>query len=85
MTPLDLISRLHNMDDDGHAIKLARAAGLCQRVSKKYENRDWMKVKSDDLWMKVHHLIIDSVEAPGPNWVRTAGLEEAWKVCDNKI
>jgi hypothetical protein len=33
-----------------------------------------------DMWDKVLHLIVDSVEAPGPNWVRSCGFEEAWKV-----
>lgn len=30
--------------------------------------------------MKIHHLIADSVEAPGPVWVRFPGLDEAWTV-----
>jgi hypothetical protein len=37
-------------------------------------------VKGDDLWTKVCHLIVDSVEAPGERWVRSCGLDEAWKV-----
>lgn len=75
----DLVSRIHNLHDDGHAIKLARAAGLCQNISKKYEDKDWMRIKGEDLWMKVHHMVVDSVEGPGPNWVRGAGLDEMWK------
>lgn len=39
-----------------------------------------MVIKGDDLWTKVHHLIADSVEAPGATWVRTTGLDEAWNV-----
>lgn len=75
------MSRLHNFaEDDGHAIKLARAAVICQEISKKYEDRDWVKIKGDDMWTKIHHLIADSVEAPGPTWVRTAGLDGAWEV-----
>ncbi len=38
-----------------------------------------MKIKGDEQWMQVHHLIVDSVEAPG-SWVRTTGLDGAWKV-----
>lgn len=78
----DIVGRTHNfIEDDGHAIKLARAAVICQEhVSKKYEDRPWMVIKGDDMWTKVHHLIADSVEAPGPTFVRTTGLDEAWDV-----
>ncbi|KAK3328495.1 hypothetical protein B0T19DRAFT_442386 [Cercophora scortea] len=78
-TLLDIISRLHTLDEDGHAIKLARAAAICHELSRKYEDRDWMMVRGDDMWVKVHHLIVDSAEAPGPEWVRGAGFDEAWK------
>jgi len=74
------ILRLHNFPDDGHAIKLGRAALLCRDICKTYEDRGWMAIKGDELWDKVYHLIVDSVEAPGPNWVRTCGMEEAWEV-----
>ncbi|KAB5531219.1 hypothetical protein GE09DRAFT_1063959 [Coniochaeta sp. 2T2.1] len=77
-TPLEIISRLHNRDEDGHAIKLGRATAICQRISKGYEDREWLTIKGDDVWDKVFHLEVDSVEAPG-EWVRTAGLDEAWK------
>lgn len=76
----EMISRLHNLEDDGHAIKLARATAVCQSFSRKYEDRDWLTVKGDDTWAKIYHLIVDSVEAPGEHWVRSCGLEEAWKV-----
>lgn len=77
----DVVSRLHNFSqDDGHAIKLGRAAAICHELSKKYEDRDWIIIKGDDTWMKIHHLIVDSVEAPGPAWVRTTGVDEAWDV-----
>ncbi|CAN8095312.1 unnamed protein product [Discula destructiva] len=76
----DIMSRLHDFapHDDGHAVKLSRAAFIAQEIAKKYEDRDWMVIKGDEMWMRIHHLIADSVEAPGPTWVRTAGLEEAW-------
>ncbi|KAK3685847.1 hypothetical protein B0T22DRAFT_500606 [Podospora appendiculata] len=78
-TPLEIISRLHTLDEDGHAIKLARAAAICHELSRQYDDRDWMVIRGDDLWMKVHHLIVDSAEAPGPDWVRGAGFDDAWK------
>lgn len=77
-TPFDTVSRLHDLPEDGHAIKLARAALICRDAVKPYEGKEWVKIRGDELWSKVYHLIVDSAEAPGPNWVRTAGLDEAW-------
>ncbi|KAK4138648.1 hypothetical protein BT67DRAFT_413207 [Trichocladium antarcticum] len=76
-----IVARLHDFPDDGHAIKLGRAAVICRNVCKKYEDqgRDWVKIKGDDMWAKVCHLIVDSVEAPGARWVRSCGFEEAWE------
>lgn len=77
--PIELLPRMHALADDGHAIKLFRAVGIGKEVSKPYEDNDWLLVKGD-LWNKVAHMVVDSVEAPGPTWVRNAGFEEAWKV-----
>lgn len=76
------MTRLHDFapHDDGHAVKLSRAAVITQQISERYIDRDWMVIKGEDLWMRVHHLIADSVEAPGPTWVRTTGLDENWTV-----
>lgn len=76
-----MISRLHHFDDDGHAIKLGRAALICQNQLRGYGDRDWVRLRGDEVWMKVHHMIVDSVAGGGAHWVRTTGLEEAWKVC----
>ncbi|KAI1103062.1 hypothetical protein F4804DRAFT_333649 [Jackrogersella minutella] len=78
----ELLSRLHNLEEDGHAIKLFRAVGLGQTVSKKYEDKDWIKIKGD-LWNKVNNLVVDSVTFGGPNWVRGAGDPKAWEVIPN--
>lgn len=76
---LDMMTRLHRFaEDDGHAIKLARAAVICRENANKYQDCEWMVVKGNDVWSKINHLIVDSVEAPGSTWVRTAGLDEAW-------
>ncbi|KAL8383082.1 hypothetical protein RB595_006709 [Gaeumannomyces hyphopodioides] len=77
--PIDVVSRLHDFDDDGHSIKLARAAAICMQASAPYEDRDWMRLRGRENWMKVLNMVVDSVEAPGQHWVRTTGLEEAWK------
>ncbi|KAI3396354.1 hypothetical protein diail_12244 [Diaporthe ilicicola] len=74
----EVASKIHRMPDDGHAIKLARAAGICEGITKKYQDKDWVLIKGDDMWAKVNHLIIDSLQSPGEYWVRSAGLDEAW-------
>lgn len=79
---VEILSRLHDFapHDDGHAVKLSRAAVITQQISENYNDRDWKIIKGDEMWMRIHHLIADSVEAPGPKFVRTAGLDEAWVV-----
>ncbi|KAI1768696.1 hypothetical protein GGR53DRAFT_476623 [Hypoxylon sp. FL1150] len=72
------LPRLFVLEDDGHAIKLFRAVGLGQRVCEKYEDRDWTQIKGD-LWTRLNHLVVDSVESDGPRWVRGAGNSSAWK------
>ncbi|KAI2471894.1 hypothetical protein F4781DRAFT_385431 [Annulohypoxylon bovei var. microspora] len=74
----ELLSRMHNLEEDGHAIKLFRAVGLGKTVSEKYGDKDWIKIKGD-LWTKVENLVVDSVESSGPHWVRGAGDPKAWE------
>lgn len=74
----EVASQIHPMPDDGHAIKLARAVGICEELTKKYQDRDWVLLKGDDTWAKIRHLVIDSLRGPGEYWVRSAGLDEAW-------
>lgn len=68
------------MPDDGHAIKLVRAAGVCRQVTDRYQDRDWVLIRGDDTWAKINNLILDSLHSPGEYWVRSAGLDEAWTV-----
>ncbi|KAJ4302165.1 hypothetical protein N0V88_002301 [Collariella sp. IMI 366227] len=77
----EIVSRLHTLPDDGHAIKLGRAAVICHNICKRYEEegKPWLRVQGEDMWKKICHLIVDSVEAPGAHWVRSAGFDEAWK------
>ncbi|TRX89488.1 hypothetical protein FHL15_009657 [Xylaria flabelliformis] len=65
----ELLPRIQALHDDGHVTKLFRAVGLCQDISKKYEDKDWLKIKGDDLWTKVNQLVVDSAEGEGPTWV----------------
>ncbi|KAI1813539.1 HypA protein [Poronia punctata] len=75
----ELLPRIFALNDDGHIAKLVRAIGICEQISSEYEDRDWMKIKGKDLWMKLNHLVVDSVESKEPRWVRCAGDAEAWK------
>ncbi|RYP54420.1 hypothetical protein DL768_000791 [Monosporascus sp. mg162] len=84
-----LLPRIHDFEDDGHAIKLFRAVEIGRRAISRYENNDnnnknhWVLIRGPELWDKIMHLTVDSVEAPGPTWVRGAGDAEAWKVVPN--
>ncbi|KAK4185016.1 hypothetical protein QBC35DRAFT_517204 [Podospora australis] len=81
----EIVARVHNLPDDGHAIKLGRAAVICRNICQRYKgDNDAFKIQGDEMWKKIVHLIVDSVEAPGERWVRSAGFEEAWKDVPNK-
>ncbi|KAK4127521.1 hypothetical protein N657DRAFT_215439 [Parathielavia appendiculata] len=82
----EIIAHLHTFPDDGHAIKLGRATVVCHNICKAYEQEggeNWLKVKGNDTWKRVCHLIVDSVEPPGLHWVRSCGFDEAWKDVPN--
>ncbi|KAI1133837.1 hypothetical protein F5Y05DRAFT_400713 [Hypoxylon sp. FL0543] len=74
----ELARRVQDIEnDDGHAIKLFRAVVLGRTVSEKYEDKEWIKIKGD-LWTKLNHLIVDSLEAPAPRWIYGAADPKAW-------
>jgi hypothetical protein len=75
-----IIQRVDGFPDDGHAAKLVRAFANAEQVTKPYEKEsdDVFPVKGD-MFLKLGHMAIDSVEASGPHWVRSTGFEEAWK------
>jgi hypothetical protein len=77
--PEDLLPRFYNIDDDGHTIKVVRGFLLAQQISREYAGRPWIRVVDDDMWLKMHYLLLDSVEGQNALWVRSAGFEEAWK------
>ena len=51
---------------------------LHKDVCKQWEDRDGFVIKGD-LWRKLGHAAIDSVEGTDNHWVRSCGFEEAWK------
>ncbi|TKA45090.1 hypothetical protein B0A54_03384 [Friedmanniomyces endolithicus] len=65
-------------DDDGHAAKLERALAHGERICAPWEGRGEFRVKGGD-WLGMGHMAVDSVEAGGPRWVRSAGFDEAWE------
>jgi hypothetical protein len=73
-----IIERVNALPDDGHASKLVRALAHGEQVCKKFEGRKGFVVKGD-MWRKLGNMAVDSVDAGGPTWVRSAGFEEAWK------
>ncbi|OLN96120.1 Oxidoreductase AflY 1 [Colletotrichum chlorophyti] len=75
----DIGIRLHDFGDDGHAIKQARATSVCHELLKAYQDRDWLVLKNDEIWGQIQHMVVDAVEGPGKLYVRSAGLQEAWK------
>ncbi|USP73007.1 hypothetical protein yc1106_00281 [Curvularia clavata] len=68
-----VIERVRKIEDDGHACKLVRAILNAEKVS-----RDRGQV-TGDMWRKVGHMAVDSVEAGEPMWVRSCGFEKAWE------
>jgi len=73
-----VIERVRALEDDGHASKLVRALAHGQQACAPYEDKPEFRLKKDD-WLQLAHMAIDSVQAEGPNWVRSAGFDEAWE------
>ncbi|KAM0335827.1 hypothetical protein ACHAQA_000877 [Verticillium albo-atrum] len=86
--PADLLPRFHAIDDDGHTVKVARALAICRDVCAPYADKPWRKIKSDDVWLKMHYTLLDGTEngdAEGGRWVRSAGFDEMWKDIPNRL
>lgn len=75
---LDIISRINDFEDDGHASKLVRALAHGQKICEKYEGKESFRIKGD-MWVKLGHMAVDSVEQGEPTWVRSAGFDGAWE------
>ncbi|KAL1304684.1 hypothetical protein AAFC00_003639 [Neodothiora populina] len=74
----EIIDRVTEHEDDGHACKLIRALAHGEQVCKPFEhNKDSFRIKGD-MWLKLGHMAIDSVESPPPRWVRSCGYASAW-------
>ena len=76
----EIIAPLFTQSDDGHAIKLARAALVGWENARSYTDRPWLRIRTDEMRLQVLRLIVESVR-PGTGdvtWVRSTGLEGAW-------
>ncbi|GIZ49398.1 hypothetical protein CKM354_001242800 [Cercospora kikuchii] len=74
----EVFARACKFDDDGHASKLVRAVANAEKVSKPFEGKKGFMLEGDD-WLKIAHMVIDSVEIQGDTWIRSAGFDEAWE------
>jgi hypothetical protein len=72
-----VIKRVNEFDDDGHASKFIRALAHGEAACQRYEGHDGFPV-SADMWLRIAHMAIDSVEAGAPHWVRSCGFDQAW-------
>lgn len=72
-----LFKRINKFEDDGHASKLVRALANGQETCAKHEKKDGFLIKGD-MWRKLGHMAVDSVEAGDPHWVRSCGFQKAW-------
>lgn len=77
-----IFERVGRHEDDGHAAKLVRALAhgqvICGRWERDEKRSAAFRVKGD-MWLKLGHMAIDSVESGDPTWVRSCGFEQAWK------
>lgn len=76
----EIFERVKRKDDDGHSAKFLRALAHGKDFCQKYEliGSDEFRLKGD-MWDKVGHMAIDSVEDSGATWARSVGFDEAWR------
>jgi predicted RNA-binding protein with RPS1 domain len=72
----EVFGRVLEINDDGHASKSIRALENGRNTCAKYDGQ--VGEVHGDMWDKLLHMVIDSVEQGGERWVRSAGFEEAW-------
>ncbi|KAF2021128.1 hypothetical protein BU24DRAFT_457136 [Aaosphaeria arxii CBS 175.79] len=83
----DVCARIVEFADDGHASKFVRALmggeGVCRKFATEGAegekgNEEMFPIRGD-MWRVLGNMVVDSVEASGPTWVRSCGFEEAWR------
>ncbi|KAI4097423.1 MAG: hypothetical protein LQ339_006741 [Xanthoria mediterranea] len=78
-----IFKRVIEHEDDGHASKLVRALKHGEEICKPYNDNPRFRIK-EDMWLRLGHMAIDSVEDSGEPWVRSAGFEEAWEKYEDR-
>lgn len=71
-----LFRRINKFEDDGHASKFIRALANGEIKCKEFEEKWPIR---GNMWLKMAHMVIDSVEAENANWARSVGFPEAWE------
>ncbi|KAI4282923.1 MAG: hypothetical protein L6R38_002542, partial [Xanthoria sp. 2 TBL-2021] len=78
-----IFKRVVEHEDDGHASKLVRALKHGEQICIPYNDDPRFRIK-EDMWLKLGHMAIDSVEDTGEPWVRSAGFDEAWEKYEDR-
>jgi Questin oxidase-like len=73
-----IFKRVDRHRDDGHAAKLVRVVAHGQQASGPFEAKGSWPIQGDS-WLKLAHMVIDSVEDDGSHWVRSTGFPQAWE------
>ena len=73
-----IFKRVDQHEDDGHASKFIRALAHGRQASGPFEEKESWPIQGDS-WLKLAHMVIDSVEDDGNHWVRSAGFPQAWE------
>ncbi|PFH57376.1 hypothetical protein XA68_15137 [Ophiocordyceps unilateralis] len=76
-----LVSRFHDIVDDGHLIKVVRSLLLAQEASIMWEAKPWIRLKTESDWLRAMNRLLVGSEGAKSNqiWVRSAGFPQAWK------
>lgn len=76
----EIFTRVDALTDDGHASKLVRALANGEKACAEFEDDEgkYWPVKGD-MWLKLGHMAIDSVEGASSKWARNVGFEQAWE------
>jgi Questin oxidase-like len=75
-----LFERVNQFPDDGHTAKFMRNLAHAEVVCSVWQstNKESFRIQGD-MWRKLGNMLIDSVEAGEPHWIRSAGFDEAWE------
>jgi Questin oxidase-like len=73
-----IFKRVDRHEDDGHAAKFIRALAHGQEACAPFEEKELWPIQGKS-WLRLAHMVIDSVEDDGNHWVTSAGFPQAWE------